>query len=153
MTGPRKFLELRKTMNRKTLSAGVIIIRWLDGVPQYLLLRVFNYWDFPKGMVTSGEDPLKAALREVREETGLEKLSFNWGYEYKETPPYRAGKVARYYLAEYRNGRVYLPVSPELGHPEHDEFRWLAYHEARPLLAERVKPILDWANAKIVQSA
>ena len=34
-----------------------------------LLLRVYNYWDCPKGVVEPGEDPLAAARREVREET------------------------------------------------------------------------------------
>ncbi len=136
-------------MTQQTLSAGVIIVRWVDGIPLYLLLRVYSYWDFPKGIVVTGEEPIDAALREVKEETGLAGLSFSWGYEFMETPPYRAGKVARYYLAASKNGRVYLPVSPELGHPEHDEFRWVAYKEARPLLADRVKPILDWANSKV----
>jgi bis(5'-nucleosidyl)-tetraphosphatase len=39
-----------------------------------------------------------------------------------------------------------LPVSAELGHPEHDEFRWLNYEAARPLLVPRVLAVLDWAK-------
>ncbi len=33
----------------KILSAGVIIVRYFDAGWRYLLLRVYDYWDFPKG--------------------------------------------------------------------------------------------------------
>ncbi|MBI3571829.1 MAG: hypothetical protein HY082_12150 [Gammaproteobacteria bacterium] len=39
-----------------------------------------------------------------------------------------------------------LPVSAELGHPEHDEYRWLDDDSARLLLVPRVLVVLDWAN-------
>jgi hypothetical protein len=42
-----------------------------------------------------------------------------------------------------------LPVNPELGHPEHNEFRWVTYKEARVLLPPRLRPILDWAGQKL----
>lgn len=134
------------------LSAGVIIARSFDDAWRYLVLRVYNYWDFPKGEVEPGEDPIDTAVREVREETTLEDLRFRWGREFRETPPYRGGKIARYYLAESRSGDVDLPVSEELGRPEHDEFRWMGYESARELLAERVRPILDWAEERVAAS-
>ena len=136
-------------MRAPILSAGVIIIRRLSGSPHYLLLRVYKYWDFPKGEVQAGEDTLQAAQREVKEETTLEKLSFRWGYDYRETPPYGRGKVARYYLAQSLQGEVNLPVNPALGRPEHHEFRWMDYRAARERLAERVQPILDWADTLV----
>ena len=117
---------------------------------RYLLLRAGNYWDFPKGMVESGENPLAAAIRETEEETTLSDLDFRWGRAYIETEPYGKNKIARYYLAESKTGEVDLPVSAELGHPEHDEYRWLDYEAARPLLVPRVLAVLDWAQ-KIIQ--
>lgn len=103
------------------LSAGVVIVRLIEGKPHYLLLRAYHYWDFPKGLVEPGENPLKAALREVKEETDLNDLTFAWGKEYRETRPYSRGKIARYYLAQSSTGEVRLPVSFELGRPEHHE--------------------------------
>jgi bis(5'-nucleosidyl)-tetraphosphatase len=47
---------------------------------------------------------------------------------------------------------VHLRPSPELGRPEHDEFRWLGYREARALLVPRVQRALDWAEAIVAAS-
>ena len=136
-------------MEQKTLSAGVIVARREGGTWRYLLLRAFQYWDFPKGIVEAGEKPLEAACREVEEETGLTDLVFSWGHDFRETPPYGPGKVARYYVAETGQTEVVLPISQELGRAEHHEYRWMDYEEARGHLAPRVIPILDWAHALI----
>jgi bis(5'-nucleosidyl)-tetraphosphatase len=131
------------------LSAGVVVVRQHDSSWLYLLLRAYNYWDFPKGIVEQEEEPLQAAVREVAEETGLADLAFRWGHGYRETPPYGAGKVARYYVAETRETRVVLPISQELGRPEHHEYRWVRQEEALALLSPRVATILEWAHALI----
>jgi bis(5'-nucleosidyl)-tetraphosphatase len=132
--------------SQPALSAGVVVVRRAANQWQYLLLRVRDYWDFPKGMVEPGEDPLAAAIRETEEETTLTDIEFRWGQTFIETEPYGKNKIARYYLAESKTGEVMLPVSAELGHPEHDEFRWLNYEAARPLLVPRVLAVLDWAK-------
>lgn len=131
------------------LSAGVVIVRETDAGWRYLLLRAFTHWDFPKGMVEPGEEPLEAAIREVREETLIEALSFDWGYDFVETGPYSRGKIARYYLARTTTTAVTLPVIAELGRPEHNEFRWVDEHAALKLVSARVVPIIEWARAKI----
>jgi bis(5'-nucleosidyl)-tetraphosphatase len=133
-------------MKETVLSAGVVIVRPRGGAWEFLLLRSWQHWDFPKGLVEAGEDPLAAARREVAEETTLSQLDFRWGTVYRETEKYRGNKVARYYLAALTAGCVALPVSAELGHPEHDEFRWLDYGAAHALLVPRVAAILDWAQ-------
>jgi 8-oxo-dGTP pyrophosphatase MutT (NUDIX family) len=132
-----------------TLSAGVIPVHRGPAGVRYLILRAYAYWDFPKGCVAAGEDPLDAALRELGEETTIAAADFRWGREYRETPPYSRNKVARYYVAEVAQTEVSLPVNPALGMPEHHEFRWVPYDKARALVAERVRPILDWAHALV----
>lgn len=116
---------------------------------RYLLLRAYNYWDFPKGEVEPGEKPLESAIREVAEETSLTGLLFRWGWDYTETPPYAHKKIARYYLAEAPTGQVDLPVNPDLGRPEHDEYRWLSCRQAKGLLNERLRAVLGWAAEKL----
>ena len=136
-----------------TRSAGVVILRHKRGVPHYLLLRCYGYWDFPKGETEEGEDSLQTAIREVAEETGLQDLRFRWGEPFHETPAYGRGKVARYYVAESPSGEVVLPVNPELGRPEHHEFRWLPFEDARARLNDRVRAILDWAHAIVERNS
>ena len=112
-----------------------------------LLLRAFRNWDFPKGRIEVGEDPLAAALRETREETELTDLVFSWGDVFRETEPYGAGKIARFYIAQTLTEYIELPVSPELGRPEHHEWRWVSIDEARDLLAPRLRFLVDWAES------
>jgi 8-oxo-dGTP pyrophosphatase MutT (NUDIX family) len=131
------------------LSAGVVVIRESAEGWRFLLLRAFTHWDFPKGMVEAGEEPLAAAIREVREETLIEDLDFAWGHEFIETRPYSRGKVARYFMAKTGTVAVSLPVIAELGRPEHNEFRWVDYEEALRLVSPRVDPIVRWAGAKL----
>jgi bis(5'-nucleosidyl)-tetraphosphatase len=134
------------------LSAGVVIAHAAANEYRYLLLRSFRYWDFPKGMVEPDESPFAAAQREAREEANLSNLDFRWGEIYRETEPYARGKVARYYLALSRSMDVTLPVSAELGKPEHDEYRWVNYAAAKSLVVPRVAAVLDWAHALITAS-
>lgn len=115
----------------------------------FLMLRAYRNWDFPKGLVEPGEDPLQAARREVQEETLIEQLQFNWGEVFLETAPYSHHKVARYYLAETQTAEVTLPVRPELGRPEHNEWRWLSFERALGLCSPRIDPILRWARATV----
>ena len=138
-----------RTTRPPRLSSGVVVVRAVPTGWLFLMLRAYRNWDFPKGAVEPGEQPLAAALREVREETLIEDLVFNWGEDYRETEPYSNNKVARYYLAETRTESVTLPVSPELGRPEHDEARWVNLAGALAVASPRVAEIVRWAAAKL----
>jgi len=132
------------------LSAGIIIVRRSERGWLYLLLRSYNYWDFPKGEVEVGEEPFAAAKREVWEETGIEKLSFPWGRAFIESEPYLDGKKkARYYLAETNESTVTLSVNPEIGRPEHHEYRWLAGEDLARFTSDRLHPVIEWARGII----
>ncbi len=129
------------------LSAGIVIVRKEEEEWKYLFLRAFRNWDFPKGLVERGEDPLETAQREVEEEAGITDLKFSWSYEFKETEPYSGGKkIARYYIAETTQSEVTFSINPELGMPEHHEYRWLSYEEIKKLSPERLLPIIEWAH-------
>jgi 8-oxo-dGTP pyrophosphatase MutT (NUDIX family) len=135
------------------LSAGVVVVRDVGDGWRYLLLRAYNHWDFPKGMVEAGEEPLAAAIREVREETLIEDLDFAWGESYTQTGPYSRGKVARYYVARTLADTVTLPINEELGRPEHSEYRWVDFEQALKLISPRVEPVLQWATNVLTAEA
>jgi bis(5'-nucleosidyl)-tetraphosphatase len=134
------------------LSAGVVVVRRAEDGWRVLLLRAYNHWDCPKGVVEAGEDPLTTSKREVREETGIGDLEFRWGEEFIETPPYSKNKVARYYLAVTASERVELPVNPEIGMPEHHEYRWLKFTDARERVVPRIAAVLAWAQQRLAQA-
>lgn len=127
-------------------SAGVVVVRRENAGWRLLVLRAWHTWDFPKGRVEPDETPLNAAVRETAEEASITDLVFRWGEAFCETAPYGKGKIARYYLAETRQENITLPISPELGHPEHHEWRWVKINEAETLLPPRLQPILTWAR-------
>lgn len=130
-------------------SAGVVVARRQRGNWRLLVLRAFNNWDFPKGLVEPGEDPIDTAKRETAEETGIDDLSFEFGESFKETLPYASGKIARYYIAVTATEQVTLPISHELGRPEHDEWRWISLDEAEDFLPPRLAVVLEWTRATL----
>ena len=128
------------------ISAGIVPARRTAAGWRVLILRAYRNWDFPKGRIEAGEAPLAAALREAREETGVTDLHLEFGEIHRDTAPYSRGKIARYFLAVTEKERIVLPVSPELGRPEHHEWRWATFDEAARLLPQLLQPICAWAR-------
>lgn len=104
-----------------------------------------EFWDFPKGELDGKETGLEAALRETKEEAGIEKL--NLIPDFKETVRYftwREGKpVPKFvvlFLAETETENVTLSW-------EHDMFLWLPYGEAyERLTLPQMKQALEKAE-------
>ncbi len=125
---------------RREFSAGGVVVRRLRGRPVLAAIRPAGKpegtWALPKGLVGHGERPEVTALREVREETGVdatpvEKLGdvryvYTWAGE-------RVFKVVSFFLFRYRAGRL-GDIPPEHVH-EVAEARWLPLEEAPKLLA------------------
>ena len=56
------------------ISAGGVAFRWKDSDPEIAIVSVKPKlrWQLPKGLVDPGESPEVTALREVREEAGID---------------------------------------------------------------------------------
>lgn len=136
-------IETESRKIRRT-SSGSVILRQVDGVWHALVLRAWSHWDFPKGNVEAGESLMEAALREVREETGICDLSFPWGAAFARTSIYSRDKVAYYSIATSNTEAVSLDPNPLTGEREHDEFRWVPWDQISQLLSPRLGGIVDW---------
>ncbi len=121
------------------VAAGGIVTRGRDSDrPETLVVHrpAYDDWSFPKGKVDPGEREDEAALREVREETGLEcTLEQEIGsVEYADKSGTR--KVVRYWAMD--------PIGGDFEpNQEVDEIRWLAASAAIDLLSyERDRALL-----------
>jgi bis(5'-nucleosidyl)-tetraphosphatase len=128
------------------LSCGVVPVRKVNDEWEFLILRCFKNWDFPKGMKDPDESPLAAARREFTEETGLKKIEIIADQRFIETEPYSQNKVARYYLGLVTDAtEVKILPNPVTGIIEHHEFRWLNASETKLRLVPRLQKVLAWA--------
>jgi 8-oxo-dGTP pyrophosphatase MutT (NUDIX family) len=99
--------------------------------------RPAGVWALPKGNIDPGESPGETAVREVREETGIEgRLVEKLGdvrYVYTRRGGRRIFKVVSFFLL--RAGRGRIGEIDESMRIEVDEARWLPLEEAPRLLA------------------
>jgi 8-oxo-dGTP pyrophosphatase MutT (NUDIX family) len=93
----------------------------------------------PKGLVDPGEKPLEAALREVREETGITAVSITklgdskYVYLRSWSDGEKVFKIVSFYLLRYESGRI-DDVSDAM-RIEVARARWIQLEDAPKLLA------------------
>ena len=126
-----------KVTTMDQISAGGVAFRWKDSEPEIAIVSVKPKlrWQLPKGIVGPGESPQVTAVREVREEAGVEtdliKLIETIEYWYRSVKygkPVRYHKFVHFYLLEYKSGNV-----TDHDH-EVEEARWVSFEEALELL-------------------
>ena len=133
---------MSRTRARDETSAGGVVFRMDVGQPLVLLIRdSYKNWGFPKGHIEAGEPPEAAALREVREETGLSDLSIrrliatiDWFFRFRGQLIH---KVCHFYLMETADATT----SPQRAEGI-TACRWTPFDEAQSLIS--------YANAREV---
>ena len=125
----------------REFSAGGVLVKVIRGRPMLAAIRPRGkpegLWALPKGKIDPGERPEETAVREVREETGVEgtlveKLG-DAKYTYSRRGGERIFKIVSFYLLRAGRGRI-----GEIEEPmriEVEEARWLPLDEAPRLLA------------------
>jgi bis(5'-nucleosidyl)-tetraphosphatase len=128
-------------------SAGAVLFGYFAyGERKFLLLHyISGHWDFPKGNVEVGETEVRAAKREIFEETGITDLQFVNGfirsiyYRYRRDGNLIQKKVS-FYLAQTQTRIIKLSN-------EHQDFLWADYHSALKILTYRsARDVLILAN-------
>ncbi|RME03516.1 MAG: NUDIX domain-containing protein [Planctomycetota bacterium] len=111
-------------------SGGVVLFRREGGEVCFLLLksRAHGEWGFPKGHLEVGEDFRAAALRELREETGIEGVRFLGPLGELSYPVGGRQKRVVYYLAEVLDGGEVVLSS------EHTAYCWASGEEVLRLV-------------------
>lgn len=118
---------------KKVHSAGGIIF---NDQQQVIICRPTNhqFWLFPKGEVSSGEDLIQAALREVKEEAGVvaeiidlaNSFSFEWTHPRTGKPEF---KTVTYFCMKYLSGDI------SVHDWEMEEVIWLDLDQAQQQLS------------------
>ena len=111
-------------------SAGIIVFRKEKDEIFYLILHYDSgHWDFPKGHAEKDEDEIKAAIRELEEETGIKEIKIIEGfreiisYYFKDKNNNLIHKYVMFFLAETAEKKVKLSF-------EHKGFIWLPFKNA-----------------------
>ena len=143
---------------RDQTSAGGIAVRRTEAGWEAAITLVASRskprWQLPKGLVDPGETPEIAAVREVREEAGVDaeilapiEVVEYWYYGTEAGGRVRYHKRVHFFLLEYRSGDV----------ADHDrevmQARWVSLPEATEMLAfdserrvaERAREMLERA--------
>jgi 8-oxo-dGTP pyrophosphatase MutT (NUDIX family) len=123
---------------REQVSAGGVVYRRRGGAVEVALISVgpAGRWQLPKGLVGRRETPEQAALREVREETGLaceveaplETVEY-WYFSGTGPARVRFHKFVHFYLMRFVGGDVSAHDA------EVNEARWVEIGEAAGMLA------------------
>ena len=135
------------------ISAGGVAFRWKESEPETVIVSVKPKlrWQLPKGIVDPGESPEVAAVREVKEEGGVEtervaliETIEYWYRSMKKGKPVRFHKFVHFYLLEYRSGDV-------ANHDhEVEEAKWVSFEEAIELLEfKSEREVVEKARAMI----
>lgn len=109
-------------------SCGAVVFSKAGGTLKYLLIRHVNggHWSFPKGHVEAGENEEQTALREIREETGL-NVTLDPGFRRitSYSPAEGVWKNVIYFAAEATDLRLVTQAAEIL------EAGWYPYSEAK----------------------
>ncbi len=134
---PGKSTSKFKFQTVEQVSAGGVVFRKTDSDYEIAIISVnpSRRWQLPKGLVDAGESAEIAALREVREETGIEADLIEsietieyWYFGNRNGERVRFHKFVHFFLMKY--------VAGDVANHDHEvaEARWVKIDEAIEML-------------------
>jgi 8-oxo-dGTP pyrophosphatase MutT (NUDIX family) len=129
---------------RREFSAGGVLVRTIRGRPMVAAIRPrgrAHIWALPKGHIDDGETAAETAMREVREETGVEgrlveklgDIRYVYTARWEPEQGERIFKVVSFFLLRAGRGRI-GEIDEEM-RIEVAEAGWLPLAEAPRLLS------------------
>lgn len=110
-------------------SAGAILFRDSRDEREYLLLKSRpGDWEFPKGGVEGDEELQQTAIREVKEEAGIQKFRLIDGFRRDYDYVFQANGSTIHKTVHLFIAKSY-ETSAELSH-EHSDHQWRDYEQA-----------------------
>ena len=132
----------------KEISAGMIVYN--PKLKKFLLLEYSSHWGFVKGNIEAGEDEEKAARRELKEETGIDKFKFI--KDFKERINYFYKKDGNRVYKEVVFFLVFTDDENVRISEEHKSYKWCDYEEAYKLVKfKNTREILKKADEFITK--
>ena len=135
----------------KTPISALILIHTSD--LQVLIMEradKADYWQSVTGSLEAEETPLNAAIREVREETGLDATQYNFQdwemsniYEIYEHWRYRYAPEVIHNTEHLFGLELAKPVPIILAPDEHVQYEWVDWREA-------AKRVFSWTNVDAI---
>lgn len=149
-------------------SAGLLLFRFRNELPEIFLVhpggpfwanKDLGAWSIPKGEFEENENPLRAAIREMKEETGIEvngdfieltpvkqksgKIIFAWALQ---------SNIAATFVSSNTFEMEWPPGSgKKQTFPEVDKATWFSVHDAKKKINEGQKRLIEELEKKLCE--
>lgn len=151
-------------------SAGLLLYRFKNKIPEVFLVhpggpfwskKEIGTWSIPKGEIEEGEDSFKAAIREMKEETGIEiNIPIGKFIQLTEVMQNPGKKVlawaaeADFEIQETKSNLFEIEWPPKSGKkqsfPEVDKGGWFSITEAKRKVVSGQVTLLEELEKKMI---
>lgn len=128
----------KKDLNYDIVACGGVVVYQHESETLYLVLKHSSgkkHWALPKGHLENGESYLDCAVREIVEETGIDRDKLHFVAKlkaksvYKKKRKFRKDKLKIVHLFLFKSMTTAVTLSKE-----HTNFKWLPIHKIKKKL-------------------